>query len=50
MLEAISGHFDSPDQVDYDRFVSTARATLGGAAFEEIWSEGRAMTQEQAIE
>jgi predicted ATPase/DNA-binding CsgD family transcriptional regulator len=49
MLEAISGHFDPPDQVDYDRFLSNARATLGENAFEEAWAEGRAMPLEQAI-
>ena len=35
MLETIGGHFDSPDQADYDRFVVGARAMLGGGALDE---------------
>ena len=34
---------------DYDRDVALARAQLGEAAFEAAWTEGRAMTLEQAV-
>jgi non-specific serine/threonine protein kinase len=34
---------------DYDRLVSTARATLGEAHFEAAWSQGRSMDIDRAI-
>jgi predicted ATPase/class 3 adenylate cyclase len=37
-------------QVRYDERVAATRAGLGDAAFAKQWSEGRAMTLEQAIE
>jgi predicted ATPase/DNA-binding SARP family transcriptional activator len=38
------------DQKDYDHYVRIARRQLDGAAFEQAWAEGRAMTLDQAIE
>lgn len=38
------------DHYDYEGYLATARAGLGEAAFEVAWSEGRAMSPEQAIE
>ena len=38
------------DQSDHDRRVESARAGLGEAGFAAAWSEGRAMTLEQATD
>lgn len=38
------------EQADIDRNMALARAQLDGAAFEALWTEGQAMTMEQAIE
>jgi serine/threonine-protein kinase PknK len=34
----------------YEDNLSTARSRLGEAAFEEAWADGKAMTQQQAVE
>ncbi len=36
--------------LDYDRDLAASRSQLGEAAWEAVWAEGRAMTQEEAIE
>jgi non-specific serine/threonine protein kinase len=38
------------DRYDYEGYLAAARAELDEAAFEAAWSEGRAMSPEQAIE
>lgn len=38
------------DHYDYEGYLAAARAGLGEAAFDAAWSEGRAMSPEQAIE
>src|SRR5262249_51799351 len=35
---------------EYERTVAEGRATLGEAAFTAVWTEGRAMSLDQAIE
>jgi tetratricopeptide (TPR) repeat protein len=37
------------DQKEFDHYVTAVRAQLDEAVFENAWSEGRAMTMEQAI-
>ena len=45
------GHRPSPqDQADYDRHLASTRKGLGEAVFASAWTEGQAMTREQAIE
>ena len=38
------------EQVEYDADVAAARSRLAEASFERLWSEGRTMTPEQAID
>jgi hypothetical protein len=38
------------DQAYYEQCIDSARAALGDTGYEAAWSEGRAMTLEQAIE
>jgi hypothetical protein len=40
-------HFD---RTNFERSVTAARAQLDEATFAEAWSQGRAMTMEQAIQ
>jgi len=50
-IMAVSRRLRLPeDQQDYDSHVALVRAALGEEAFSAAWSEGRAMTLEQAIE
>jgi predicted ATPase/class 3 adenylate cyclase len=50
-LREATGFQPAPfEQADHDHLVVSVRATLGDAAFAAAWSEGRAMTLEQAIE
>lgn len=37
-------------RADYERAVNAARVQLGESAFQIVWAEGRALTQEQAIQ
>lgn len=37
-------------RADYERAVNAARVQLGESAFQTVWAEGRALTQEQAIQ
>jgi len=47
----LRGHtYYQPDRALYGRIEAEARATLGEAAFEATWAEGRAMSPEEAIE
>jgi non-specific serine/threonine protein kinase len=50
LLEISGVRLDACDRVDYDRNVAAVRARLGEAAFATAWTEGQAMTIEQAIE
>jgi predicted ATPase/transcriptional regulator with XRE-family HTH domain/Tfp pilus assembly protein PilF len=44
------GRMEPQDQKEYDHYVAAARGQLDEAVFEKAWSEGRAMTVEQATE
>ena len=37
-------------RANYDRAVNAVRVQLGESAFQAAWTEGRALTQEQAIQ
>ena len=43
-------HIDIGDRPDYDRNLASLRAQLDEATFQIAWTEGQALTQEQAIE
>jgi hypothetical protein len=47
--EAISCHHPSPDQEKVDSYLEDLRADLGGEAFTAAWTEGLAMSMDQAI-
>jgi hypothetical protein len=51
LREAIGSPMPPGDRPDYERRVAAARAAMGDdAAFTRAWQDGRAMTQEQAME
>jgi predicted ATPase/DNA-binding winged helix-turn-helix (wHTH) protein len=50
LRQALNTPIPPSDRPDYDRTISSLRASLGDEAFEKYWAEGRAMTMEQAIE
>jgi hypothetical protein len=43
------GAFIETDQFELDRIIASVRAQLDDATFQAAWSEGRAMTLEQAV-
>jgi hypothetical protein len=47
--EAVGKPLSRSDQADWDEAVATACTRVGETAFEPLWAEGRAMTQEQAV-
>ncbi len=49
LLEAIGSRFDPIDQAEHDRNLAAIRAQLEPATFARTWSEGRALTLEQAV-
>ena len=49
LREHIGAPLPYPDRAGHDRRVAAARARLGNDAFAEAWAEGRAMTQDEAI-
>ena len=49
LREAIGAPMPPSERADYDRDVASARAQLDEATFATAWTEGRAMTLEQAI-
>jgi hypothetical protein len=49
LLETTDDRIPSFDQAEFDRHIRIAEEQLGGAKFEELVSEGYAMTMEQAI-
>lgn len=48
--ESIGSHLDQEEQVEHELTLSVARAHLDEATFNRLWSEGRAMSLEQAKE
>ncbi|MGH7428914.1 MAG: tetratricopeptide repeat protein, partial [Candidatus Methylomirabilaceae bacterium] len=50
LRERIGAPLSPADRVEYDHGVSAVRAALTGAVLEAAWAQGRAMTQEQAVE
>lgn len=44
------GQLEPADQKDFDYYVSIVKGKLEGSDFEKAWTEGRAMSMEQAIE
>jgi non-specific serine/threonine protein kinase len=48
--ETLGLHRTPTDQADHDRFLASARAGCGDAAFDAARAEGRAITPEQVIE
>jgi predicted ATPase/transcriptional regulator with XRE-family HTH domain len=51
LLEGLemTGQLDPPDQKELDHYVAEVRSQLDPEVFAKSWSEGRAMTMEQAI-
>jgi len=50
-LRAAIGHLLAPqDQAESEGRLASTRSRLGAATFAAAWAEGRAMTQEQAVE
>ncbi len=49
LRDRIGAPLPYPDRAWYDRQVTATRARLGDDAFAAAWAEGRAMTQEEAI-
>ena len=49
LLNLLGALLEPPDQAEFERSVTTARAGMGDAAFSEAWAEGRAMALDQAI-
>jgi hypothetical protein len=49
ILETTSFPYEPMDRGEFERHIQIAREKLGNAKFEELESEGRAMTMEQAI-
>ncbi len=50
IFERMSVALQAADQVEIDRFIDLTRAQLEPETFELVWSEGRAMSYEQAME
>ncbi|MBI3659129.1 tetratricopeptide repeat protein [Candidatus Acetothermia bacterium] len=50
LREAIGAPLPPSDRTDYDRQVAATRAKLGDETFAAAWTQGRAMTLEQAVE
>jgi non-specific serine/threonine protein kinase len=50
LREAIGAEIDEKDRADYDRFIAGLRDTLGTSRFEEVWSAGRALPFETAMD
>jgi predicted ATPase/class 3 adenylate cyclase len=50
LREEMGAPLSPSEREEYDRKIAEARAALGEDAFSAAWMEGRAMTQEQAIE
>ncbi|MGH3146635.1 MAG: tetratricopeptide repeat protein, partial [Rubrobacter sp.] len=48
--ETIAAPLPPCERADYDRGVATARAGLDERSFDAAWTQGRAMTPEQAVE
>jgi non-specific serine/threonine protein kinase len=46
----MAGHLDTLDQKEIDHYVAVVRAQLAESAFTSVWSEGRKINLEQAIE
>lgn len=49
LFEATGCVLELMDRLDYDHYVALVRAQLGSAAFAAAWTDGRAITQDQAI-
>jgi tetratricopeptide (TPR) repeat protein len=49
LFETTDYRFQTFDRAEFDRHIRIAQEQLGGAKFEELTSEGYAMTMEQAI-
>jgi non-specific serine/threonine protein kinase len=49
LREAIGAPVPWNQRAEYDRALAATRRTLGDAAFEAAWAEGRAMSLEQAL-
>jgi hypothetical protein len=50
LFEMVSDQTWTFDRAEFDRHIQIAREQLGGAAFEALAAEGRALTLEQAID
>ncbi len=50
LLGSIGGHLHRADLIEHDRTVAAVRAGLDEAALAVAWSEGRAITLDQAVE
>ena len=50
LQQSLGSHLAPNQQETYDKQVSALREVLGEEGFASAWSEGRAMTQEQAVE
>jgi predicted ATPase/class 3 adenylate cyclase len=49
IFETMDAKLPRHHQIEYDRYISAARAKLDEAAWQAAWAEGRAMSMEQAI-
>jgi hypothetical protein len=49
ILETAGLRLDPIDRLSYNQYLAQVREQLGEVAFDQAWSEGRAMTLEQAI-
>ena len=49
LLAAIGVSLEADDRIPYEHGVASARARLGEESFNRAWSEGKALTMEQAI-
>ena len=50
IIERSGRQMEPIDREEYDRNIATTRATLGEAAFDSAWEDGRTTTVEEAIE
>jgi hypothetical protein len=50
LREKVNIPMSQHEQIEYDKHVTELRTGMDAKAFASLWSEGRAMTMEQAIQ
>jgi hypothetical protein len=49
-MKCIGAEMEPSDRTDFEHYLNRTRARLSGEAFTASWTDGKAMTLEQAIE